>query len=221
MDRTIKKMGKCSAIEKRIAKEAVVDRIFEERGRESFGWKHSAPPLDLLFEAEDVCIVFLVKNPYSWLLSLAQRPYHSFLSKPTTFSEFVVRPWVTVRRENAPALIENPVELWNFKLHSYFNTAAKIGHPVFFIKSEDLIQDQESAISPILELTGRKNEEFEPLIDATKTIDRDLGKDLDYFKDYYGERKWRHDLDPESIRRINEYLDPVLMENTGYEFISP
>jgi len=219
IDRAIKKMGECSAMERRLVREAINDSIFEKSGWKIFGWKHAAPPLELLTEANDIYIVFLVKNPYSWLLSLARRPYHSLQNRPSTFAEFVTRPWITVRRENAPALIENPVELWNFKMRSYFDTAASAGVQMRFVKSEDFVQDQESAVSDILEMTGRKEEKFEQVIEATKTVDRKLGRDLEYYKDYYRDTKWQQELDSDSIGRINTFLDPVLMEKLGYEFL--
>lgn len=222
IDQAARKIPGCSTLEKLILRESVIDKVFEDGERESLGWKHSSPPLSLLMDVRNICIIFLVKNPYSWLLSLAKKPYHSLLPTCSKFEDFVSCPWITVRRDNAPALFENPVDLWNFKLNSYYaatETVAANACKVFFIKFEDFIHDQEQSVAGVLDVVGRKKGGFEVLREATKGNDRSLGRDLAYYKEYYGNEKWRDSLNSESVARINKSVDPILMEKIGYDYV--
>ena len=48
----------------------------------------------------------------------------------------------------------------------------------------------------------------------------DVGKkDLDYYRDYYLNQRWREQLTAEHITLINQYLDPAIVEEAGYKMI--
>ena len=59
---------------------------------------------------------------------------------------------------------------------------------------------------------------FELTEESTKSDD--VGhKDFDYYRDYYLNEHWRKDLENEHIMAINRFLEPVLVENSGYKII--
>ena len=58
--------------------EAARDRYFTRTFASTLGWKHMIPAPEAIGQnnLSEVRFVMLVKNPYSWLLSLYRRPYH-------------------------------------------------------------------------------------------------------------------------------------------------
>lgn len=62
--------------------------------KQNLGWKHAKPNKEILIsrlsQNSKLVVLFLVKNPYSFLLSLHQRPYHNASKKNLTFQKFFV-----------------------------------------------------------------------------------------------------------------------------------
>ena len=91
-------------------KETIRDAWFARTFADNFGWKHSRVQADRLLELGDavnnIHFVALVKNPYSWLLSLDRRPYHLRSQNPVNsngIKSLLTTQWPTVGRENGPA----------------------------------------------------------------------------------------------------------------------
>ena len=62
------------------------DLFFKFSRSSNLGWKHSIIDLNLVLNhKEKPIIITLTKNPYSFLLSLYNRPYHYKGNKPNTF----------------------------------------------------------------------------------------------------------------------------------------
>ncbi|RVU85405.1 hypothetical protein EOL70_05525 [Leucothrix sargassi] len=130
--------------ERRFIRERFIDAIFEEQFVQFFGWKHSCVDYNLLRDCpsfNETGFIFLVKNPYSFIKSLHQKPYHELLNVPDSLDSFVSSPWLAVQRDLiANPLLETPVELWNYKVSSYFKFM-KYSKNSLLLKYEDLLSD--------------------------------------------------------------------------------
>jgi hypothetical protein len=93
---------------------AIIDDIFLDMPAEC-AFKHTTPEFSPRFIEKEVGIIFLVKNPYSWLVSMFRRPYGMLLPKADNFSIFLRRPWISLGRENLPRVLASPIEMWNRK----------------------------------------------------------------------------------------------------------
>ena len=107
------------------SREKLIDFYFSLTEDKNLGWKHAcADMLDLYaaYEKENNQVLFLclIKNPYSFLLSLYKNPYH-FNHQCSTFSDFLRKEYTPHYREkSAIQKYKNPIEIWNDKLRSYF-----------------------------------------------------------------------------------------------------
>jgi hypothetical protein len=196
------------------------DAYFERTFSRNYGWKHSQVQtgrlLELGDEIDDVHFVVLVKNPYSWLLSLDKRPYHS-RSNPTDDSsgiEYLLSSeWPTVGRENGPPVYRDAIDLWNQKLASYLELARRL--PTTLLTYEDLVADPATAVEKV-RLAGAdswKRGSFENTPESTK----DKSKDSSYYRDYYGNERWKSKLTANVIAMVNERISGELMSEFGYE----
>lgn len=185
----------------------------------NLGWKHAAVDWQRLrrvelYKRNSVTVVTLTKNPYAWLLSLYNRPYHQYYGKKPTFSEFLTRPWKTVWREGMPRWVESPVHLWNAKNASYLRDADE--GRALHLRAEDTLVDPQLIIERIGQVSGvARVSEFRNVMGSTK----DGSKDFNYYRNYYLGESWRSGLYEQDIGAINERLDRGLMERYGYAFL--
>ena len=207
----------------------------------NLGWKHSiVKPVDTLCEMkickEHISFITITKNPYSWALSLYKRPYHyhyhfdilknpkywllSLVKRPYhysvkkwTFEDFLISPWLTTMRENAPKEIANPILLWNQKNASYVQLKYKF--PCINLNYEDLLLKPESVIEEISDKfkLRRKSQKFKNLTKSTKG-DK---KDFSFYQRYYLEEKWKENLSHEAVDIINKYLGEDLLNYYCYK----
>jgi len=203
--------------------ERIRDAFFRATKKRNLGWKHAFPPSREALraaagEATPVLFITLTKNPYAWLLSLYRRPYHAHRVY-SSFSQFLAEPWTTVARENAPATIANPVELWNQKNASYLALGGYAN--CVLCRYEDLVDDPKGFLETLCREQGlaRYEQPFENVNEATKGTDR--GTTFDDYRDYYLRERWKADLCEEDIRRINHGLDDEVMSQLRYPRIEP
>jgi len=197
--------------------EMVRDLYFIVSYRKNLGWKHSlVKPVEQLSKykitQKNLSFVTITKNPYSWLLSLYKRPYHQHWSVKPDFDSFLLLPWSTVKRENSPRKIKNPIEMWNLKNRAYLQLKRKF--PTIDLKYECLLLKPEQEVIRIKEKFSLVQKAW-PFQNIEKSTKGDQ-KDFLYYQRYYIEERWRADLSPKSIYTINEYLDFSLMEHYGY-----
>lgn len=194
------------------------DMYFEKTYAKNFGWKHSRANVALIeqmLEAgyEVPKFVAIVKNPYSWLLSLYRRPYHNKLvkKKKLSFEDFLLYPWPVLRRENVGSAV-NPVELWNQKCESYYELCRRFDG--LLLKYEDMLIDPKRIIEKMVaDFHCRlKQEEFINYDSSTK----DPEKNSTDYKKYYLDEEWRRQISGKAIELANSFLDRQLMKNLGY-----
>jgi hypothetical protein len=205
--------------EKLPGREAIRDVYFDLTERKNFGWKHthvgkfSQQALNSR-NKNDIAFITITKNPYSWLLSLYNRPYHQYYAQKLSFEAFLQAPWKVVRRDNLGSDLSNPIQLWNAKNASYFELD-KLS--ALHFTTESIFQDATLLIDKIgSQFDIRKiSDEFIGYDRSTK----ESGKDTSFYKDYYLHEQWKDKLSPEAVRLINASLDEGLMERFGYEVL--
>lgn len=205
-----------------LARQIKLDDFFRGNLWATLGWKHCVPPVDVIRSHPDrnnTLFVTIIKNPYSWLLSLFRRPYeNTALERTADLGKFISEPWLAGDRENTPPYLESPVELWNLKTSGYMQLARTVES--VNIRYEELLADPVSALKSLQGCLERRTRKFELAIESTKSAD--VGqKDFDYYRDYYLNERWKQDLGHDHIKMINSYLDPDIVEKSGYRLLVP
>ena len=197
------------------------DLYFSWTQKWNLGWKHAmAPPKELVLEHpkyEHLGICVMIKNPYSFLLSLFRRPYQYIGKAPESFHDFLMAPWKTNKRERWPkGFFESPIDLWNQKSRSYIDFCKGLPEHSMLIKYEQLVKNPEEVVDSLAQLLGQELKDFQNISESTKG---EKGKDFGSYKEYYLEEKWREKLDGESISFINSQLDKELTTELGYKVL--
>ena len=99
------KLGQARSVKLDKLAEKQKDTVYAQRFDHFLGWKHqcalSAAQLrDRSALTGRVLFVVTGKNPYSWLLSLFDKPYHIVDQRAANFNMFVRKPWGVLGREN-------------------------------------------------------------------------------------------------------------------------
>ncbi len=197
----------------RLLVETFTDRSMAAGYPAHFGWKHAAAEPERLaaHAPADLGVIALVKNPYSWVLSLSRRPYHPAV-RPMDIARFVQTPFPLHARDRVVGAPPLPGVLWNIKARSYL-TLAERWPATHMIRYEDLLADGPACL-------GRVAEAFDLPRPATwrplETSTKDPGLSQSDYRDYYLQERWRADLGQEAIRALTAQLDPDLVQRLGY-----
>lgn len=140
----------------------------------------------------------MVKEPYSWLWSIAKRQ----------------------RRPASPVKVSD-VEHWNKRLASW--TAYCDEHPdkTMLMRYETLLQDTDVMLGQIeakFSLT-RKGNSFVNVNERMTTTGRASNKPFD--ASFFTERKYLKSFTAEDIEAVNAVLCSELMQRFGYEYVQP
>ena len=185
----------------------------------NLGWKHSnifnENVISNLKRNPEISVVVLVKNPYSFLTSLHKRPYHNMKLKNLNLLNFLNSKWVCVKREKTYSYFDNPVNLWNNKVESYFKLKYEFPERVLIIKFEELVKNPADIIGFIGKL---KNIKFNKknFLNISKSTKNEK-KSFEYYKDYYLNEKWSVGLNKSHYSLINKYLNLDLMNLLDYK----
>ncbi|MFW5847919.1 MAG: hypothetical protein ACOCVF_03285 [bacterium] len=197
--------------------EQIRDLYFKMYFCNNYGWKHSIVNAEKIINCNNFCNTFflcILKNPYSWILSIYNKPYHIQSNKSIYFNEFITKPWKTVERENAPKYFNNIIHMWNEKAKSYYHLK-KLIRNVKIVKYEDVLFDYNILIYLLKSLNinvGNNN---------IHTSTKDINKDFKFYYDYYINEKWKTKYQNIELEVINTYLDIELMKKIGYEKFGP
>jgi hypothetical protein len=165
-------------------------------------WKHALPVWDEAFSVKRAHVVFCVRNPYSWVLSLARRPYHQKGPKTAGVLDFVTQPWLTVARDNMGAILRSPMELWNGKVAAYgaFIRAANV--PVQMIRFESFVADPEGEVRRVLS-------DFRIPFEGVRSVapTKSPAVTLEGISKYYRREDWKKSLTAEVVAAINGSID--------------
>ncbi len=178
-------------------------------------WKHSLPSYDPDFAERGVRVLFMVRDPYSWALSLFRKPYHRKGPRADSVEAFVEQPWMTERRDYMPCVLESPLELWNEKLRAYlaFRTEAEeTGVPVQTVRFEDFIVEPVAEITRVLDTFGIEATGVEPVQNSTKN----KAQQLPALQAYYREERWISRISATAAERIANWVDWEVASHFGY-----
>lgn len=203
-------------------------------GFSSYGWKHSGVPIfspDSGLPYPSVPILFVVKNPYAFVMSLfryrmlAIRLGHRVsIEGGETLETFLVSPITVFDSQllSSPRLrFANPIQYWNF-VYCNLETLDPKAFRAQGINYEDLLADPETlrgveklaglpaAPGPIslpAAATGR---------DTDKAAMRGGGDGGAFDASYYRDHRYLEELSPGQIAFIGDQVDPWLMQRRGY-----
>jgi hypothetical protein len=199
-----------------LIREAMIDDIIEAEFEASLGWKHSAPQTERIAQVikkkPTVNFLFITKNPYAWVLSLFKRPYHNLLRfNRHDLETFILSPWLTVRRDNAPAAFASPVSLWNYKVSCYLRSAQELDG--ILLRYEDLVISPENAVSTICaKFDCSPPSNLRIPLQSTKGEPKSFG----VYRDYCRRQTWLRELSPRELQLIGRQLDNVTMKRLDY-----
>jgi len=188
-----------------------VESVWDMHTKAIYGWTHGEPiPCD---EANHLGINFIimVKNPYSWLLSLHTTPHKTrFLRnkiKRKTFYDFLSTPFDFFR---------NPILLYNKRIAVYL-TFAKFVKRCILIRSEDLIADSQKELDRVIkQFELKKSEHY--YTDYLMRINSGGKTTTTIFdRKFYLEEHWRERFRSKHIELINKYLNWTNFEKLDYE----
>lgn len=195
--------------------ETRIDRIFETAPPDRF-WKHCATIFDDVSVFAGTLVLFLVRNPYSWLQALHRRPYHARQPVPDRLEDFLATPWRPVRRDRIGERAVTPMELYNAKLRSYLDMIGKLDradHRFAVLTFEDFAIDQIAVFERLRHQLKSPATDPRPLERSTK----DKSRDKNFYRDYYGRELWKEDISDQARAVMNEGIDWEVAGRFGYE----
>ena len=177
-------------------------------------WKHSVPMLSDGMIAARMTALFMVRDPYSWALALARRPYHMKGPRPESFEGFLTRPWMSEPREGVEPVLASPVMLWSRKLagyRSFIGQATCEGLGTAVLQFEHFIAD------PVAELTGALVQAGLQPSRALQQVSETKGRGtLAEKQAYYGRAEWLNLLTRSNVDVISAQINWDLAEQFGY-----
>ncbi|WP_154446270.1 hypothetical protein [Halovulum marinum] len=190
------------------------------REAESDPWKHALPRLTPAMVAAGAGVVVMVRNPYSWLVGLARRPYHIKGPNAETLDAFAARPWMTERREGMAAVVASPVDLWAEKAAAALALPARAaaeGLACHRLRFEDFVADPAGTARACADALALPAGEIKPRERNTKAGEAGLAT----LQSYYSREHWRGWLTRSAVARVNARLDPDVVRALGYAFLAP
>ena len=182
-----------------------------------FGWKHAAPPIDVIRaapHAQSTLFILLTKHPVHFLTSLHARPENPMLSDhDISFEKFLTSEWPVATRDNlGDDPLDNPIDLWNRKMHEYLRVM-EVAENVIHIRYEDILSGFEAQMDRIADYIPKITAGYGNVRRSVKA------KDNMRFEDYQRRYKY-HKLKTDHKRRDLEYIyrkvDTNLMDALGY-----
>jgi len=120
-------------------------------GYRFLGWKHRRAPRDCEWQkvnVEQILFIFMVRNPYDWVLSMFRDPYS--YNQPElgnmSLAEFVSHPIEDY---------ENVIQMWNEKNSGFIRMCFEVPHS-FIARQEDLLINQHSIYDKLKEFLPAK-----------------------------------------------------------------
>jgi hypothetical protein len=203
---------------RRMYRETLLDMRYAARGALG-AWKHAAPIYEDDYRREGVNVLFMVRNPYSWILALHRRPYHDLAQRHVGFDIFLRRVWHALGRDGVEPFLRTPLMLWNRKLAAY-TRFAHMAHGqnlrTAFLRFENFVDAPQIALMQTLRELGAAPGALAPL-HPTKP----MGRSARERKHYYGCEAWRADLCAEDVAYINTIIDWDLASLFGYARLNP
>jgi len=199
--------------------ETLIDHYFKQTYQKNLGWKHALLSTTLLQAIatypKPVYFITMTKNPYSWLLSLHNNPYH-VQNAHETFEEFLTEPWVAVGREHGSTPFDNPIEMWNRKNASYLSLGGIA--PALNIRYEDVLANPAKMVGSIAAEFNLPNKS--KTVRNIQASTKEKEKDFSYYQHYYLDEVWKKELNDTTIAFINTHVDKKIMAFFNYMLLN-
>lgn len=182
-------------------------------------WKHAAPMFHPDFARHNVGVLFLTRNPYSWIVALHHRPYHNLGRRRGGLEAFVSLPWLPVGRDQVDGVLASPVDLWVQKMAAYGRfraDAAEAGVPTTVLRFEDFVQHPAAAMGRALRRLGVRCAGLKPVAGTKPGGRGGRARRL-----YYLNEAWRDHLTAGTVAALNTRLDWAVAEAAGYSRLDP
>jgi hypothetical protein len=187
--------------------EKLIDLAFSNQPP-TFQWKHCATNFtdEDLAQFRNCTTLILLRNPISWCLALWKNPYNGLVEVPRSFDEFVNVKWKTVGRERLDLKVMSPSDLINLKMSYYkefVSRGQKNGHSMKVLRFENLV------CSPLSVWTSIKADLSNPKDDPAliERSTKDPTKNLQFYKAYYSEGKWKSEISENTYNLLNKRID--------------
>jgi len=175
-------------------------------------WKHAAPQIDSSYADKRASVLFMVRDPYSWVASLCRNPYHARAPRFDRLEDFLTFPWITLARDNVGPLLESPMLLWNAKLRAYLEFSKAAPVPSTVLHFEDFVLDPVAALGKALAQLEIRADGLAEIGASTK----ENGRDHAARQARYREEHWKREITPEAARLIDSFVDWDLAAEFGY-----
>ena len=198
----------------------VLNRLIDEQRKneylDNFGWKHArvlVDDLEMSPHKNSTLFIFLIRNPWRFVSALHRRPYNLFPApRPgSNLSCFVESQILANERDNMPSLlVNNPVELWNEKVKSYFDCCEVLDNAIicYYENIVTAVDEFVAAISPVCSVS----KEVQIPIDSTKNDNKTF--------DQYRQEVLSYDpvkiLGDDVYSKILERIDVNVLRRTIY-----
>mgnify|MGYP003956193653 CR=1 FL=1 len=125
----------------------VLDRLVDQQRKDeylqNFGWKHALVDVENLKVSprfNETLFVFLIRNPWRFVSALHRRPHNLFPLQKGSLDDFVDSSFLANERDRMPCnFVQSPVEFWNIKVESYFNSQSVLRNS-FVVYYEDVME---------------------------------------------------------------------------------
>lgn len=209
-------LARLTGFHKQLFKDALLDAR-QSRLPALSAWKHAAPQIDYSYAEKAVSVLFIVRDPYSWIAALYRNPYHIRTQKPDTIEAFLQDPWLCMARDSVAPVLASPVQLWSAKLAAYQCFAVAKPVPSTVLHFEDFVRDPVKALGNALKVfhipAGGLTEQHSPT--------KQGGLDKKARIAYYEGEAWKRELSPEAVRLVNSHIDWDLAAEFGYRRREP
>ena len=125
-------------------------------------------------------------------------------------------PWKTLGRDRTERAVMTPTELYNRKMEGYMalrDAIESVGGQFAFVRFEDFAVDQVGLLRRLQLTSEIEGKDLQPVRNSTK----DPSKDHNYYRDYYGNERWRADISPGAQDLILGAIDWELLKPFGYK----
>ena len=174
--------------------------------RASHAWKHTCTDFKDVSDLAGHLVLVCVRHPSSWLLALHRRPYHELVELPKRFESFLEMSWKTLGRDRTNREVLTPPKLYNRKIKGYLalRDAIESANGQFaFVRFEDFAIDQVGVLRSLPLGPEIESRNLVPVRKSTK----DPSKDHDYYRDYYGNERWRTNISPDAQNMITDAIN--------------
>lgn len=180
-------------------------------------WKHAAPVVDGSYFEKAASVLFLVRDPYSWIAALYRHPYHMRARKPESLVAFLQCPWLTTQRDNIGPILGSPMMLWNQKLEAYHAFAEAAPVPSTVLAFEAFVTDPVTSLAAALARFGISSRGLAEIEQPTKNKGVDRAARIAYYKS----AAWEKEISPEAATLINDLVDWDIAARFGYSRRDP